>query len=68
MVLTYHNSMKRIECLISDDISNAVDKIVEYRQQTRAEFNRRAIENYIEEELTAQNVFKNKINKFLENE
>ena len=39
--------MKKIECQISDEKSNLVDKICEEEGYTRAEFNRRALELYL---------------------
>ena len=39
--------MKKIECHISDEKSAEIDKICDKEGYTRAEFNRRALENYL---------------------
>jgi hypothetical protein len=39
--------MKKIECQISEEKSEFIDKICEKECYTRAEFNRRALELYI---------------------
>jgi hypothetical protein len=39
--------MKKIECHISDEKSDEIDKICDKEGYTRAEFNRRALEAYL---------------------
>jgi hypothetical protein len=39
--------MKKIECLISDEKNEFIDKVCDSEGYTRAEFNRRALELYI---------------------
>ena len=39
--------MKKIECHISDEKSEEIDKICDKEGYTRAEFNRRALELYL---------------------
>ena len=39
--------MKKIECHISDEKSQQIDKICDKEGYTRAEFNRRAVEAYL---------------------
>lgn len=39
--------MKKIECHISEEKSQQIDKICEKECYTRAEFNRRALENHL---------------------
>lgn len=60
--------MKRIECYISDDVSQVVDKLRKPSNQTRAEFNRQAIEQYIDNQLIIKANFNNKVKNFLEKE
>ncbi len=56
--------MRKIECFIPDEISKAVDKIREQKHQTRAEFNRRALEDYVYNQLENNDL--NKLKEFLE--
>lgn len=39
--------MKKIECLLSDEKNKTIDTLCDKECYTRAEFNRRAIENYL---------------------
>lgn len=55
--------MKKIECFIPDEINEAIDKLREQKHQTRAEFNRRALENYVYNQLDNNSL--NKLKEFL---
>jgi len=55
--------MKKIECFIPDEINEAVDKLREQKHQTRAEFNRRALEDYVYNQLENNNL--DKLKEFL---
>lgn len=59
--------MKRIECLISDEFDEIVDKLRKPLNQSRAQFNRTAIEEYIKNQLEIQVKLQDKIKKFLNN-
>lgn len=56
--------MRKIECLITEDISQVVDKLRELKHQTRAEFNRQAILDRVDKELSNNNL-QDKIKEFL---
>ncbi len=58
--------MKKIECQISENISSCIDKLCENYNWNRAEFNRRAIEEFVNQLLITKPSFQEKVEKFLE--
>jgi uncharacterized protein (DUF1778 family) len=56
--------MKKIECHISDDKSEVIDKICEINGYTRAEFNRRLIDEYLDRPLKTEPAILNSIKSF----
>ena len=57
--------MKKIECEVTDEVNDCIDKLCEQSSYTRAEFNRRAINWYIDFRLEVKLSRENKIKFFL---
>lgn len=56
----------KIECQLGKEINDCVDKICEQKKFTRAEFNRRAVEFYIDFLLETRIKKEDKIKMYLE--
>ena len=57
--------MKKIECFISDEISDVIDKMTIPLKQSRAEFVRIAIIKHIDDSLKFNPSFDRKVKEFL---
>ena len=57
--------MKKIECLISDEISETINELIKGYNQTRAEFARSAIIAHIDNKLVWNPSFDSKIKQYL---
>ncbi len=57
--------MTKIECLIGNELNEVVNKLRKQAGQTRAEFNRQALNHYVDNQLTIKPQFESKLKEFL---